>query len=133
FFVEAETLGPAGILVDPRILATCGRRPADGAPDVEQEGPVFGGEAGDTVRADHPARQFVPDLHLVEMRADSEPVRHQPFRAQSVDLGEFGGRPFLDLAELVLVPSAIVRFLGELAARGRSSLGGGYPVLVAVD
>src|SRR5690606_30293889 len=67
-FVELETLGPARVLVDPRILETLGGGPVEGAPDVEQERPVLGGEGGDAVRAQDPARQLVAHLHLVEVR-----------------------------------------------------------------
>ena len=62
FLVEAEALHPARILVDPGIFDAVGCNPVEGAPDVEKECAVLGGEAGDGVRADDPALQCVADL-----------------------------------------------------------------------
>src|ERR1700736_3252313 len=47
FLVETEPFDPTGILVDPRVLHTRGCHPLKGAPDVEQERAIFGGEGGD--------------------------------------------------------------------------------------
>ena len=57
-FVEAETLDPAGVLVDPGILHTRRGHPLERPPDVEQEGAILSGKRSNAVRAQDPPRQL---------------------------------------------------------------------------
>src|SRR5690349_14930082 len=131
--VEGEALHPARVLIDPGLLDAGRGDPAERAPDAEQERPVLGGEAGDAVRADHPARQRIAGLHLAEAWGVARAVGHDPVVPQLPDPGELGLRPAPDLAELALVQAAPGRFRAQVPDRGRALARHQGAMLVDVD
>src|SRR5262245_60752136 len=72
--VEAESLDPTRILIDPGILHARGRNPLKGSPDVEHESAVFGCKRGDGVRTEHAPRQAITDIHLLKAGRDTEAI-----------------------------------------------------------
>ena len=104
-----------------------------GAPDVKQERPVLGGEAGDGMRADNPARQRVSDLDFVETRRDTHAIGFQPLAAQPVDFFQLGLRPALDVPELVFEHAAFGGFFVQVSDGGRTLARHQGAVLIGVD
>src|SRR5580704_2696943 len=131
--IEAEAFDPAHVLVDPRICDALGRRPVEAAPNIEDEGAVFGREAGDGMRADHPTGQPVSHLNLLPVRRLPCAIGHEPVAADLADRVEFGRRPSFGRTGCGGVDATLFRFLGEIANDGWAGFCDQVAALVAVN
>src|SRR5271163_1126158 len=120
--IEAETLDPTRILIDPRILYAGHTDPVESAPDIEQERAIFGREGSDRMRPDRPLRQLVADVDLIETRRDPLAVRPDPVVADLIDLLERVGRPDGPLRLSVALEHVALLGFGGQIANGRCTL-----------